>query len=335
MSCNGCTETTSKCNDDCTGCLYQSPTNCVVLEDKLSCFSKPAGTELSVILEDICSALQSIPAKNVTVNFTDLTGCFDSSEIEDFNLQDVIEGYCATLVQIQQDISNLNASDITVTALDCINSSDVSGGDLQSTLEDLCDVISGVQLDIEDLQDEADWFVNGTSNQATDITDEIYTLGKVGIGVNAPTEVLHVIGDFLAVYNTVKLIGDTVNVSSLSGLTPSIVGEALLLQADKDGGTNYKAFVGTGAYHILGDIASYLRIESDTGRLGSIQVYESGSDVDTALFSGDGVVSTNFVISKNGLSIDSNLGYNSSIDGVGEQPYTQFQIVKGIIVSAS
>lgn len=154
--------------------------------------------------------------------------------------KDIPAGTDLTVVfeAISDKFATLSAEDITVTALDCIGESIVTGTDLQSVLEDLCILIDDIQTDISVLQEIAedhDWYVEETTESATSIDDNIYTLGMVGIGLDAPTRTLDVVGNLGVVATNTKLFVD--NNITVSALLASSL-DYFIGQVDGDNSTS-------------------------------------------------------------------------------------------------
>lgn len=111
----GCKKKKKNCNDTCLGCTYELSSECIFLEEELTCFDDtlPKGTELTEVFAAICEKF---------------------------------EGIEETINNNESEINNLLASDIMVDSLDCIDESDVTGSDLQSVLEDMCNVINELKV---------------------------------------------------------------------------------------------------------------------------------------------------------------------------------------------
>lgn len=215
---NPCCCEESACDTSCLGCTHKHSSECITLESTLDCIDSAVGTPLTEVLEEFCAEIKIIQDNIDTIE----------ESIED--IQEDIE-------TINSNITNLTASDISITALDCVGESDVTGT-VQSVLEDICVALADLADGVVD--PDADWFISGTTDVPTAITDEIYTLGKVGIGLDTPVTTLDVLGN-LSVENTnnAKLYVDS-NLTVSALLTSNI--DYLLGLVDGD--TSVSAFYG-------------------------------------------------------------------------------------------
>lgn len=119
MSCNKCHKKKcsckkSSCDTECLGCLQQLSTECIYISEALDCIDKPKGTDLTIILGEFCTKI--------------------------------------TTLEESLDEIELNATNITVGALDCLNESEISGTDLQSVLEGLCDKFTEIEYSITNIE---------------------------------------------------------------------------------------------------------------------------------------------------------------------------------------
>ncbi len=84
--------------------------------------------------------------------------------------------------------NNTSSSWIPLTDTQDLTAATLSGTTLNIDIENG----DSVNVDLSPLQDH-DFYVAGTTVQSDNITNDIYTNGKVGIGVDAPTNQLHVV----------------------------------------------------------------------------------------------------------------------------------------------
>lgn len=232
----------TSCDDICVGCLQQLSTECIYLENKLTCFEDdlPKGTDLSKVFEAVCNKFTEIDEaiENVDVDVTasDVTvtnlACLTESEVGEGTVQDALEALCTKITTIESSLTNISATQITIEPSDCIDESDVENMTLQDGLNAICNILTNINETLEDLQeccvDDADWFKVGTTTAPTLITDDMFHTGKVGIGVGmiSPDKVLDVIGNvkFLADDEDYFFLGEDIDTSAMNagGFPPDL-----------------------------------------------------------------------------------------------------------------
>lgn len=204
----------------------------------------------------------------------------------------------------------VDADCINVDVPDCLSSITEDVATLQEIINALCDDCCGSG---SSGGGDHDWYIEETTNIPTDINDNIYTLGNVGINTDSPQTNLEIEGDVFGNYNNkVQLhLNDVTKISSISGLN---------LDLSKQGAP-YSGDIGALVYgdstyastFIVSDTSTQMTLETIT-ELASNLLQQIGSK----LYNASSVVNVNFgssvVIQDNNIEIYSK---NQSTNATG------------------